>query len=135
MLELEDDQQFDVLVVDAFSGDAIPAHLLTREALAVYQRHLKPNGILACHISNLHFDLRPLLAGLAQKTKLSVVTLVNRQRHESATQAAFWTFLSRDRATLDAIQLEPSEVLPFAASRKQPLVWTDGRSNLFEVLR
>ncbi len=135
MLELEDDQQFDVLVVDAFSGDAIPAHLLTLEALAVYQRHLKPNGILACHISNLHFDLRPLLAGLAQETKLSVVTLVNRQSHESATQAAFWTFLCRDQSTLDAIQLDPSEVPPFAASRKQPLVWTDGRSNLFEVLR
>ena len=135
MLELEADQQFDVLVLDAFSGDAIPAHLLTLEALAVYQRHLKPNGILACHISNLHFDLRPLLAGLAQETTLAVTTLVNRQRHESATQAAFWTFLCRDRSTLDAIQLDPTEVLPFDPPRKQPLVWTDGRSNLFEVLR
>ena len=44
-------------------------------------------------------------------------------------------FLSRDRSTLDAIQLDPAEVLPFAPPRKQPLVWTDGRSNLFEVLR
>jgi hypothetical protein len=135
MLELEEDQKFDVLVVDAFSGDAIPAHLLTTEAIAVYQRHLKPNGILAVHISNLHFDLRPLLTGLAQESGLTAKTLVNKARHETSTTFAIWTLLSRDPATLDAIALAPGEVHDLAPPRKSPLVWTDNRSNLMEVLR
>ena len=57
---------FDVLVLDAFSGDAIPSHLLTSEAFALYWQHLKADGVLAVHISNTHLDLRPLVRGLAQ---------------------------------------------------------------------
>ena len=64
-LAREAPQHFDVLVVDAFSGDAIPIHLLTREALALYRRHLAPGGILAFHISNRHVDLEPPIALLA----------------------------------------------------------------------
>jgi hypothetical protein len=64
-LARESPQHFDVLVVDAFSGDAIPIHLLTTEALALYRRHLTPNGILAFHISNRHVDLAPAIGLLA----------------------------------------------------------------------
>ncbi|MGE0377712.1 MAG: spermidine synthase, partial [Planctomycetaceae bacterium] len=59
----EPDQQYDVLVLDAFSGDAIPTHLLTREAADLYARHLRNDGILCVHISNIHFDLRPVVQG------------------------------------------------------------------------
>ena len=62
-LEQQLPQEFDILILDAFSGDAIPTHLLTAEALQVYLRHLKRDGLLCIHISNLHFDLRPLSSG------------------------------------------------------------------------
>ena len=57
------DQHFDILALDAFSGDAIPVHLLTREAFEIYLRHMKPGGIIAVHISNRHLDLEPVVAG------------------------------------------------------------------------
>ena len=60
-LEREDSQQFDVLVVDAFSGDAVPIHLLTREAFEVYFKHLKPDGVLAVHVTNRFLDLLPVV--------------------------------------------------------------------------
>ena len=69
-LASEPPQGFDVLVVDAFSGDAIPVHLLTREALALYRRHLAPGGILAFHISNQHINLGPPIAVLAESSGL-----------------------------------------------------------------
>ncbi len=75
VLEQEADQQFDLLVLDAFSGDAIPTHLLTSEAMQVYLRHLKDDGVLAFHISNLHFDLRRVTESLASDAKLSAITL------------------------------------------------------------
>src|SRR5207247_10321436 len=65
-LEHEPPQQFDVLAVDAFSGDAIPVHLLTREAVALYLRHLKPTGILAIHTSNTYLRLAPIVQLLAR---------------------------------------------------------------------
>ena len=66
-LEKESPQHFDLLVLDAFSGDAVPAHLLTREAFEIYRRHLQPDGMIAVHISNRYLDLRPVLAGLAEQ--------------------------------------------------------------------
>src|SRR6185436_966237 len=64
-IEREPAVQFDVLTIDAFSSDAIPVHLLTREALALYRSHLAPDGIIAWHISNKYLDLRPVLEALA----------------------------------------------------------------------
>src|SRR5262249_17147766 len=59
MMEQEEPQGYDVLAIDAFSGDAIPVHLLTRECMDVYRKHLKPDGVLAIHISNRYLDLLP----------------------------------------------------------------------------
>ena len=68
MLERQPGQHFDLLVVDAFSGDAIPVHLLTREAWALYWRHLKPDGVLAVHVSNGYLNLAPVVALGAAET-------------------------------------------------------------------
>ena len=65
MLEREPDQGFDLLAMDAFSGDSIPAHLLTLEAMQTYLRHLRPDGILAVHITNRYLDLKPVMAAAA----------------------------------------------------------------------
>jgi hypothetical protein len=64
-LERESDQQFDVLLLDAFSGDSVPVHLLTREAFAIYQRHMKPDGIIAVHITNTYLVLAPVIEKIA----------------------------------------------------------------------
>ena len=129
-LEFESPQQFDILVLDAFSGDAIPAHLLTKEALAVYLRHLKPDGVLACHISNLHFDLRPVIVGLSEELGLVSQIRISDANPETGAFKAVWALLSRNAETLEnsvgAIAPEPLH--------RKPIVWTDDRSNLFEVM-
>ena len=131
VLEREAPQQFDLLVLDAFSGDAIPVHLLTREAFAVYRKHLNPDGVLAFHISNLHFDLEPVLAGLASTEKWACRTVVSRGNPRLGTQTCFWGILSANEATIDAL-LSDATVLPPSSRR---LIWTDDFSNLFDVLR
>ncbi len=130
-LEREAPQQFDLLVLDAFSGDAIPAHLLTVESLAIYQRHLSPDGMLAVHISNHHVDLTPVIHGLAQSggfTGRRLETLD--RRFKSAESAAIWAVLARDPKCLAAPRL--SEVGTPLEGRS--IVWTDEHSNLFEIL-
>ncbi len=99
-LEFEPPQNFDILVLDAFSGDAIPVHLLTREAMLVYLKHLSHDGILACHISNLHFNLRPVIAGLAQDQGLSHRFIGSAADTQTAAQPAIWAMLARSPETL-----------------------------------
>jgi hypothetical protein len=130
-LEFEAPQAFDVLVLDAFSGDAIPVHLLTSEAMQVYLRHLKTDGILAYHISNLHFNLKPVLAGLAQQQHLSIAFYCNEQAEaDSAALMSIWALLAytpeRLEQALDGQSLQP----PVG----RPIHWTDNRSNLLEVM-
>src|SRR5580704_425351 len=74
-LAAEPPQHFNVIVVDAFSGDAIPVHLLTREALVLYRRHLQPNGIIVFHVSNQYIDLEPVIAGIAGDAGLRAVSI------------------------------------------------------------
>ena len=130
VMERESPQLFDVLVLDAFSGDGIPVHLLTREAGEVYLRHLKPDGVLAFHITNAYFDLRPVLAGLAQELEMSHVTVSRDATPKAETSISTWMLLSRNPATLKAAL---GKLTSF--DTKQPLIfWTDDRNNLIEVL-
>ncbi len=131
-LEREQPENFDVLVVDAFSSDAIPVHLLTREAINLYFRHLKPDGILAVHISNRYLDLAPVLAGEAEvagKTGRVVET------DDDDTQDLFgttWVLLRNPGSAFSKdIQGRSSDL---ARSRKVRL-WTDDYSNLFQILK
>ena len=84
-LEREPPQRFDLLALDAFSGDAIPVHLLTAEAFEVYARHLKTNGIIAVHVSNNYLDLEPVLAGLARRFNYDAVAI-----DHSPTAGQWW---------------------------------------------
>ncbi len=132
-LEFEEPQNFDLLVLDAFSGDAIPVHLLTREALQVYLKHLHPDGILACHISNLHFNLRPVIAGLAKEMKLNFRFVGNAADVHTAARPAIWAMLARTPEPLARLKADEH---PIAAGQfiKRPITWTDARSNLLEVM-
>ena len=74
-LEREAPQQFDLLVVDAFSGDSIPVHLLTREALTTYLRHMKPHGIIAFHVTNRYLSLAPVVEAVARERRLQAILI------------------------------------------------------------
>lgn len=126
-------QRFDVLVVDAFSGDSIPIHLLTREALVLYGERIKPQGVIALHISNRHLRLQPVIARLAAELGLQLAYIVVTDSDAEPDKAASdWILLARDRSVLDLpeIQKAASE-LPTATHR--PL-WTDDYSNVLQVI-
>jgi len=129
-LEQEQPQQFDILVLDAFSSDAIPTHLLTREACEIYLRHLKQNGVIAVHISNRHIDLGPVVAGLADYFQLSFLDHIAEGNKDEGTVPSQWILLSRQSESLQILELEKeTEQVTF------PILWTDDKSNLFEVLK
>ena len=130
-LEREEPQGFDVLVLDAFSGDAIPVHLLTREAMEIYRRHLSDDGVLAIHISNLYFDLKAIVSGLANDASLESIVISDEQAACPGALKSCWVLLSNQKHTLSKAS--------GAANLTQPtgklVLWTDDKSNLFEALK
>jgi hypothetical protein len=132
-LEAEAPQQFDVLAVDAFSGDAIPVHLLTREAFALYLRHLKPEGILAVHTSNTYLNLPPVVRLLADDAGYSTRMVENSDNHRKLIDSSDWVLVTRNQHFLDgldgSVMMEPIQV----PARLR--LWTDDYNNLFQVLR
>ncbi|HLW79534.1 MAG TPA: hypothetical protein VKU44_08045, partial [Terriglobia bacterium] len=131
--EAKQEQRFDLLAIDAFSGDAIPVHLLTREAFDLYLRQLEPTrGILAVHISNDAVDLRPVLLGLAESFHLTAV-VVQSPGPVDGCQAAVWALMAISPEAL-AYPAIASAGLPLG-DRINPVLWTDDYSNLFRALR
>ena len=132
-LEREAPQQFDVLVVDAFSGDSIPVHLLTAEAFAEYQRHLAPGGLLAVHVSNDFLDLAPIVALAARSRGLEACLIESPAIPRRAVTAASWMLLAPDARLFDDPVFRGSarRVTPPAFLR----TWTDDYSNLFRSIR
>jgi hypothetical protein len=131
-----DTTRYDLLVLDAYSSDAIPVHLLTREAFAQYVEHLQPRGVLVLHLSNIHFDLGPVAARIASEAGLAF-----RMRGETLvrgpTPAGFlpsaWAVVAREEGDLAPLIGDPRwQPLPQAA--KSPL-WTDDYSSLVSVLK
>ncbi|MFC1763166.1 fused MFS/spermidine synthase [Planctomycetota bacterium] len=129
-LENEPPQAFNILVLDAFSSDAIPLHLLTQEAFALYLRHLQSEGVLAVHISNLHFDLWRVMAGHARTYSLTMLSHLSRDDEDRNICSSFWILMSRAPQTLDVKQFNDSLIYP----TKQPVYWSDDRNSLFEIL-
>ncbi len=131
-LERETPQNFDVLAVDAFSSDSIPVHLITREALAVYLRHMKPDGIVAFHVSNRFLNLVPVVARLAEDQKAHAV-LVDEESSEDRTTST-WVLVSRDPNAFERPEIvEAGATVP--ESRNDWRAWTDDYSNLVQILK
>ncbi len=126
-------QKFDVLVLDAFSSDAIPMHLLTREAFAVYEEHLRgPASVIAVHISNQTLDLRPVLAGIGRDFRFHA-RRVDPLLPAGPFSQSDWILLSRDSASLAGSEIaRHSEPFP---AEIQPIFWTDDYCGLLHVLR
>jgi hypothetical protein len=131
-LAREPPQDFDVLALDAFSGDAIPMHLLTREAFAVYLGHLRAGGVLAIHVSNKYLDLKPVVRGLAGSLGLRAVLVDGRS--SGVLWSSDWVLVARDGALFADSEIDAA-ALPLAVSEAGLPVWTDAYSNLLGVLR
>ena len=132
-LASEPPQKFDVLAVDAFSGDAIPLHLLTTQALQLYLQHLKPNGILAFHVSNQYLNLPPQLALLAQSAHLEVRNVVTGEEDARGEFRAEWVLM-----TYDPTFFTQPEVASFADQiqiKPNLRLWTDDYSSLLPILQ
>ena len=127
----------DMLVLDAFSSDAIPVHLLTREAIDLYRSRLRPDGILAVHISNRFVDLAPLLAGTAKASGLCGRHQFDAAAATSSGRAkrrvSHWVVLAAQCATLEPLDRN-GRWSPLDADETTP-VWTDDRADLLTVVR
>jgi hypothetical protein len=130
-LSREAPQSFDVLVLDAFSGDAIPLHLLTLEAMRIYQRQLAPAGILAFHISNQYVDLEPELRELAQATGMEARVVTSEGNESTGEFKATWVLMSATPAGLAALGPAAHPLRRQARLR----AWTDDHSSLITVVR
>jgi spermidine synthase len=134
-LEREAPQGFDLLAVDAFSSDAIPVHLITKEALGVYLRHMKPDGIVAFHVSNRFLNLVPVVARLAKEHGAHVTLVSDRGKDgDDDHTTTDWVLVSRDLKALEAPEIQaasPEE----AEDREGWRTWTDDYSNLVQILR
>lgn len=133
-LERETPRHFDVLAVDAFSGDAIPVHLITREALATYLRHVKPEGIVAFHLSNRFLDLVPVVARLARENGAQAVLVRDVPAAGSRGARSDWVLVSRDPAALAHEDLRQAGAVA-AKDRAELRSWTDDYSNLVQILK
>jgi hypothetical protein len=126
-LERETPQRFHVLALDAFSGDTIPTHLLTAEAMAIYLRHLEPDGVLAVHISNHYLDLEPVVRGLARRAGMKAAAMEHGADETGAAQSSRWMLCSRSEAALAAAGA--------TAGEGREVLWTDDASDLFSILK
>jgi len=126
-------QNFDVLVLDTFSSDSIPVHLVTKEAFDLYLKHLAPDGIIAAHISNLHLDLKPVFWQLAKHYGLHLI-LVDYPGDSNGGYPTEWLLLARDPALLQipAIQAHAEDLSNYSTEIQ---LWTDDYSNLFQILK
>ena len=130
-LRTQGGQDYDVLVLDAFSSDAIPTHLLTRECNYVYWQHLAKGGILAAHISNRHLDLAPVIRGLANDMGKESRLILAESTNATGSVTAHWGLVTSNHEFLRREELRVSG----AATHRQSLLWTDSHSSLWHVLK
>jgi SAM-dependent methyltransferase len=130
-LEREVNQKFDLLVVDAFSGDSIPVHLLSLEAFELYFRRLKPNGVLALHISNASLDLEPVVQKAADGGAYRALLFHNVDNPSIGQSEAVWVLLTSGNQPYASL---PKGGQPLTVKRHLR-AWTDEYSNLLQILK
>ena len=132
-MEKEPRQGFDLLVLDAFSSDVVPVHLLTREAFEIYLRHIKPGGVIAVHISSVHLDLQAVVFTLAQHFSLKYLWIESDDDNEAGTYAADWVLVTNNKDFLEQESIysratDTNDIRPV-------MLWTDDYVNLFEIFK
>jgi hypothetical protein len=127
--------QFDVLCLDAFSGDAVPTHLLTTEAFRLYKQHLKPDGIIVANITNTYLDLYPVIAGLAHAHGFKHTRIYRRADPDRMIYRTYFVLLTNDEQFLREVPEEVAD-LPAALQKDRSVpLWTDRYHNLFQILQ
>jgi hypothetical protein len=132
-LEHDPSSPFDVLALDAFSGDAIPVHLLTKEAMFLYRHHLRPDGVIAFHVSNDYLNLAPVVTQLAQNAGYKSILIHNSANDDDLVLPSDWMLVTNNQAVLanKAIELHRRPV----ASQPGLRLWTDSYNNLLQILK
>jgi len=129
-------QQFGLIILDAFSSDAIPMHLLTREAMSLYLSKLAPGGVIAMNISNVHLSISPVVGRVAQEDGLAVLWQREPSTAGSLTEGKFpseWMIIARDRRDLGSLTSDARWIAPVIPTTTR--LWTDDFSNILSVLR
>jgi hypothetical protein len=132
-LARETPQKFDVLAVDAFSGDAIPLHLLTTEAVALYRKHLAPEGILAFHVSNQYLNLAPEIAQLAIAANMQSRLVESPGDDAAGSYRSTWVLLTNTPIFFDRAEVAQAATETPTTPRLRP--WTDDYSSLLPILQ
>jgi hypothetical protein len=134
-MEREPPQSFDLLALDAFSSDAIPVHLLTKEAFALYQRHVATNGIIVVHVSNHFLDLEPVVLNLAREFNYKAAVIdYDEDEEEWWIYSCTWIVLTRNEQIINSPTVRRAANTKTADSNKIPL-WTDDFASLFQILK
>jgi spermidine synthase len=131
-LEREPDQQFDLLVMDAFSSDSVPVHLVTREAFRTYFRHLKPGGILAVNITNRYLDLRPVIERAATAQGKVAMVFDYDSADEFLCYSSSWALVAAPSTRERIRQRDEGRVLTAYTHFRE---WTDDFSNMQRILK
>lgn len=132
-MERDPPQDFDLLLLDAFSGDAIPLHLLTKEAFEAYDRHLAPGGVIALLISTWHLDFEPVVLRLADHFGFHAIK-IRSPAGPMQNWGSEWMIMTRDREWLEAAPFAHVAAPPARTGESQRL-WTDDYTSLFQLLR
>jgi spermidine synthase len=131
-MPINEARKFDMVILDTFSGDAIPVHLVTKEAFDLYLRQLAPDGIIAANISNNHLDMQPVFWQIAKHFNLAI-SRVDRAG-DSSGSASQWVLLARDPALIASqeIRQRQTNLDGYSTSLR---MWTDDFSNLYSILK
>jgi hypothetical protein len=131
-MEREPPQAYDVLVIDAFSSDSIPVHLVTREAMAVYLKHMRPDGVIAFHVTNRFLKLAPVVKRIADAYQLHTA-LVSDEAEDTDYSKTDWVLVTRSRTVLEREDI--ARAVEAIADIPGLRIWTDDYNNLFRILK
>jgi spermidine synthase len=132
-LSREAPQNFDVIAVDAFSGDAIPLHLLTTEAIALYKKHLAPDGIVAFHVSNQYLNLAPEIGQLAVAANMQSKVVESAGDEATGSYRSTWVLLTHSTTFFSHPQIASVATATPTTPRLRP--WTDDYSSLLPIVQ
>ena len=130
----QQEQKFDLLALDAFSSDAIPVHLLTKEAFQIYLKQIKPDGVIAVHISNRYLNLRPVVEKLAENFGLSVVSISDDNEPDWWIYATTWMLVTKNKAYLANDRIRDAAEAAETGTRNSPL-WTDDFASVYSIMK